>query len=220
MKLFLIACQSIRFKWNRRWSTICFAVAIEAKPTVDLSLCDLIKLVIMTNELLWNAYSLHNLTFERMLYPHPLTFCCNSKEFSKRIYPKRKLIPFGISMLLIVAMLLISSVNFLLYLKHIVSLPFSLLNGIYAGICWNVLFINMVYVAKPGDHFVESINALFKEHIRNQQYSKFWNILRNPCTKQSNFLKQKRVSLKLRSFPETGMLFNRVWHSLSLKLHV
>lgn len=125
----------------------------------------------MTSKIFWNAFNLHNLTFEKILYAHPLTFDLTTKSFSVDNWNCRKYIPFIFSYFLIVLYFLLSCFAALLGAFKHVPLHYALLNMCIAAVCWNLLFSSITFLTTPGQTLFEALNALLKEDINNKMAS-------------------------------------------------
>lgn len=122
----------------------------------------------MTSELFWNAYWLHNQTFKRILYQHPITFEFSKRRFQVDNVKQLKYLPlFVVSTIGLVTILLVCF-NCGLVFQEIVPLHYCLGNIMFAGIVWNIVFINVTCISKSGRFFLISANALFKEAMGNQ----------------------------------------------------
>lgn len=122
----------------------------------------------MTSKIFWNAFKLNILTFERILYAHPIRFNLQTKSFTVDNWKRAKYIPLIISYGVVALYLLLSFFNAILGAFEHVPLHYALCNSCVAAVSWNMLFASITFLSNAGQALFEALNALFKEDINNK----------------------------------------------------
>lgn len=125
----------------------------------------------MTSELFWNAFKLHNILFERFLYPDPISFDVNTRSYSVDNWKRPKYIPFIASYCLIAAYQLLTCFSAFLYSFDDVPLNYSFINLWFMGANWNVQFTHLTFISSAGKALLQTYNALLREDINNKRKS-------------------------------------------------
>lgn len=126
----------------------------------------------MTSELFLDALVLHNRTFEKLLYPHPIAYNSKTQSISLNNFKSPKYIPFFLVYTLNALYFIASCSVGLLFWRNLAPLQVSLLGIFAAGLTWNMLFPTAVLMTKAGSSCLDAINALFREDTRNR--SRHW----------------------------------------------